>query len=421
MIADQIMARSHTKYVWRCPAGPDHVWKTTADFRTRLGTGCENPDTLAVTPYTLAVTVSNSQGTQTQTLSLAIEVQPSATTPVRGPSELNIISVLTRPDADVVKVQNPGGPEKVHLTFKYQSKAVAAPIPHLSLPFGVTTFRVTLNDKGRKLIAQARAHRLSVTVAIKIAGDAVLTRKLLFEARSSHATTPKTINAVVKAASLQTTPNWSGYVLPVLSPVTAVSGTWIVPKVDCGVSPNQSYVDTWVGVDGDNPGQFHLFQVGSDVLCQDGQQVNSLWWESISSSNLNDPNNRPHTLPGTVVRFGDTIVASVWEASPGQWAWTIYDKTTGSGSAVAIATVFYLGPATTAEWIVEDPGSPQVPFPRGFTPITFSNIGVQSASVLSNKAVEQPMLSGSGTLLATPSIQMDSAGNITAITVTHGS
>jgi len=38
--ADQIIAGSSKKFWWVCDEGLDHVWQTTADSRTRLGSGC---------------------------------------------------------------------------------------------------------------------------------------------------------------------------------------------------------------------------------------------------------------------------------------------------------------------------------------------------------------------------------------------
>lgn len=38
--AEQIVAGSNQKVWWRCPAGPDHVWRAAVNDRTRIGSGC---------------------------------------------------------------------------------------------------------------------------------------------------------------------------------------------------------------------------------------------------------------------------------------------------------------------------------------------------------------------------------------------
>jgi hypothetical protein len=162
---------------------------------------------------------------------------------------------------------------------------------------------------------------------------------------------------------------WAGFVSTSNSPTTMVSATWTVPSVACGGSTE--WLGTWLGVDGaeaTGSGTHVIFQDGVYSYCLDGEQQNEAWWEAYPG--------QANALG--VVGTGDTISASVWKTSNG-WMWSVADTSTGASYASTVP-VDYSGPSETAEWVVEDPGTPSEPFVEGFTPITFTNMAMTTAN-----------------------------------------
>jgi hypothetical protein len=187
----------------------------------------------------------------------------------------------------------------------------------------------------------------------------------------SAATTKPT--AVTAAASSNST-NWSGYVLPSSSHVTAVGARWTVPTLDCSATPN-SGVAIWVGIDGHYlpTGQTSgaLLQTGITLLCIKGKpQAHGFFEELPSTPNFSRP------FVDFPVSPGDSITASVFRGATGAWFTRVDDLTTGlsgvmvTGEAWGVArdselsSVGFLGQGSTAglsysggysaEWIVED-------------------------------------------------------------------
>jgi hypothetical protein len=147
--------------------------------------------------------------------------------------------------------------------------------------------------------------------------------------------------------------NWSGYVLTGGSGgYQAISADWTVPTLDCASVPN-GYTSDWVGVNGPtgNPG---LFQDGTTSGCVSGQQSGYAWFtdEALGYGATPSPTNDLFT-----VSPGDVIDAEVWQETSGYWAYYVSDLTSGSPSS---AVEPFSGPGTTAEWIAEDPGCPNV-------------------------------------------------------------
>ncbi len=133
----------------------------------------------------------------------------------------------------------------------------------------------------------------------------------------------------------------------------------------------------WIGVDGRpelnsefRPGN-NLFQAGSESECSQGQQYDFMWWEWY-----------PVNLSNAVltVNPGDAVIAEVFYQtinSQTGWWWYVDDATTGQ-SIEAPNPVPYDGPATTEDFVVEDPGifgagNDNQPF-VGFSPVTFTRM-----------------------------------------------
>lgn len=160
--------------------------------------------------------------------------------------------------------------------------------------------------------------------------------------------------------------NWSGFVLPTSSgSVSQVDGSWIEPDAACASTPN-SWSSTWVGIDGESNNQ--VFQVGTGMDCVKGVQIHYAWFENYPAL--------PQVLSLTISP-GDAITAEVREAAPGVWSYSLTDSTTGR-VATSPSQIAYSGPATSAEWIEEDPGDHPLAL-TNFGTVTFSAILVNGA------------------------------------------
>ena len=210
-------------------------------------------------------------------------------------------------------------------------------------------------------------------------------------ARASGGTTAQATLTLVQAAAAATTSpspqprqsvNWSGYELPSSSPVTAVSGTFTVPTLDCTTTPDAG-VTVWVGTGGDDTHEGSsdgaLLQTGVEAVCNGGSQYSETWWELYP----NDPNT---AVPLQTVQAGDQIFASVTQTASG-WGTVVNDVTRGYGKTVASADAGYsYGGGFTAEWIVEaysEPvaggGSTQATL-AAYGSVAFTNCGTSLAS-----------------------------------------
>ncbi|HTW08431.1 MAG TPA: G1 family glutamic endopeptidase [Acidimicrobiales bacterium] len=146
---------------------------------------------------------------------------------------------------------------------------------------------------------------------------------------------------------------WSGYVA-LGGPYSAASGTFTVPSLRPG-DPHGAGVSEWVGIDGlTSSGAFvypppdgtPLIQAGVDETpdpsSPDGYDVQP-WWEVLPASSTN--------IDGLVIRAGDTVTVTVWEAGRGLWKVQVADDS--NGLAFTTPPEPYVGPGISAEWVVE--------------------------------------------------------------------
>lgn len=218
--------------------------------------------------------------------------------------------------------------------------------------------------------------------------------------------------------------NWSGYVVPSDSAlITAASGRWTVPTLNCSATPNGG-ASTWVGIGGyewpSGGDSGALLQTGVRTDCVNGVQQDTAWWELVPSN----PDNELDFL-GFYVSPGDSMEASVYQASDGTWATRVDDLTTGlsgvmvtgegwevlvdaGGGTFAVqgstASLSYQG-GYTAEWIVEDygEGPDQAPAPfADYTTVTFTDLttSLPSWSLTPNDGIE---IAQNGNVLSVPS------------------
>jgi hypothetical protein len=142
-----------------------------------------------------------------------------------------------------------------------------------------------------------------------------------------------------------TTGNWSGYaVTGANGSVTDVTGSWVVPSVNCGVTPSAD-ASLWVGIDGFSSNTVE--QIGTDSDCVNGQPVYFAWYEFY-----------PHWSYEISLKIspGDLIFAEVSAGAKGTFTVTLTNKTS---LAPAFKTSQKMNNAaqSSAEWIVEAPWS----------------------------------------------------------------
>jgi len=142
-----------------------------------------------------------------------------------------------------------------------------------------------------------------------------------------------------------TSSNWSGYaVTGAKDSVTDVTGSWVVPSVNCETTPN-AYAAFWVGIDGYSSNTVE--QIGTESDCAGGQATNYAWFEFY-----------PHfsyTIESVTIKPGDEISAQVKYAG-GRFTVSI---TVNRAASPQFSTSTKLSQAdrSSAEWIVEAPYS----------------------------------------------------------------
>jgi hypothetical protein len=227
--------------------------------------------------------------------------------------------------------------------------------------------------------------------------------------------------------------NWSGYIVPSSSPITLVSGTFTVPRLNCKHTKDAGE-SIWVGTGGATATEA-LLQTGVRSDCIGGVQDNNpSWWEEFPP--LPETDFDTHSFS---VAAGDVMQATVSQnPNDGSWTtrlddltqkisgvmttgghWGTINDSDGSwvkdeGTSPALS---YAG-GTTAEWIVEDFGFSDgsfAPF-ADFGKVAFSGLTTSLQSWALTKA-EQVGLGASALLLAEPS-GPDSSGRGFSVTYT---
>jgi len=134
--------------------------------------------------------------------------------------------------------------------------------------------------------------------------------------------------------------NWSGYAVTGSS-FTVAKGSWIVPSVNCGKTPN-TYSAFWVGIDGYSSNTVE--QTGTASDCNGSSPQYYAWYEFYPAGSV---------LIGSVpVSPGNTISASV-TYSGGKFTTTITNETTGKSYSKSAAVSG--AKRSSAEWIAEAP------------------------------------------------------------------
>jgi Peptidase A4 family len=214
--------------------------------------------------------------------------------------------------------------------------------------------------------------------------------------------------------------NWSGYVIgPSITPITAVSGRFTVPTLNCKHTPNAGQSE-WVGIGGAQGSSGELLQTGVRSDCFAGAQFDHVgWWEEFPQSAETD-------FKTMTVSPGDAVEASVTRNADGSWTTRLDDLTsqisglmttgTGYGTVLdssptvwlheegATAGISYAG-GFSAEWIVEDFGRSDgslVPL-ADFGTIAFTGLTTSLASWGLTADEQVGIGDGFGNLYAAPS------------------
>lgn len=145
--------------------------------------------------------------------------------------------------------------------------------------------------------------------------------------------------------NMVTSTNWSGYAVTESNgSVTDVKGSWIVPSVDCSVTPT-AYASFWVGIDGYSSNTVE--QTGTDSDCQSGTAQYYAWFEFY-----------PHLsfiVNSIAMSPNDVIEAEVQAGAKGAFTVTITNKS--NGQSFKTSTKMPSAARTSAEWIIEAPYS----------------------------------------------------------------
>ena len=169
--------------------------------------------------------------------------------------------------------------------------------------------------------------------------------------------------------------NWSGYAAetnfsqPQANSVTAVSASWVVPKV---TGNTNAYSAVWVGMDGYSDSTVE--QVGTEQdTSRSGMTTYYAWWEMYSSGDQQPE----QVISGLTIKPGDSITASVQYTGSGNFTLKITDTTENESFTTTPNTNATQSPTasqSSAEWIVEAPnvGGRQSSL-ADFGTITFTN------------------------------------------------
>ncbi len=134
--------------------------------------------------------------------------------------------------------------------------------------------------------------------------------------------------------------NWSGYAVTGSS-FTHVRGTWTVPTVDCGQTPN-TYSSFWLGLDGLTSSTVE--QIGTDSDCNGTMASYYAWYEFAPNAGI--------LIEDIPVSPGDQM--SAWVGySGGEFTVAITNENTGQ--SYSQTQRFSGAKRSSAEWIAEAP------------------------------------------------------------------
>ena len=199
----------------------------------------------------------------------------------------------------------------------------------------------------------------------------VSTLPALAQTPKPHALTPMSTHSAIKPRQhgpmklvgiprpgSVTSGNWSGYAV-LGTGFSSAHGSWIVPKVKCGTTPN-TWSSYWVGIDGfsDNT----VEQLGTDSDCSGTTPQYYAWFEFFP--------NPSHLIASMAVHPGDVMSATVSHSGT-QFTLKMTNHTISK--TVSITKTFSAG-RTSAEFIAEAPSNGVSVLPLAdFTSVSLGN------------------------------------------------
>ncbi len=168
------------------------------------------------------------------------------------------------------------------------------------------------------------------------------------------------VSSAATAGPVAKGPGWTGYTATGKT-FTRISGKWRQPTVQCTLS--DARVSIWVGFGGDET----LQQDGVIAVCNGvgAPRFYKAWWEMFRPGSTPSPGAEPF-----VVNAGDEMEASV-EYKDDKYTLEVTDKTSG-GHFKTVQPCDATCPRSSADWIVERPGSGKFPL-ADFGSMKFKN------------------------------------------------
>jgi len=199
--------------------------------------------------------------------------------------------------------------------------------------------------------------------------------------------------------------NWSGYnkgLLETGTPVSSITGQWVVPTATQHTKGQDEYSSSWVGIGGGcldtscTATDPTLIQTGTEQdVAANGTASYSTWYELIPAPSISTP---------LAVKPGDVVDAAISSTVPGVWSVSLTNRTSGQSWST---TVPYTSTEATAEWIEETPlligtnaGFSALP---NLGTVTFSGATVNGANAKLNAAEAMQLVDANNNPIATPS------------------
>jgi hypothetical protein len=305
-----------------------------------------------------------------------------------------------------------------------QAAAETDPASVTSGSTAVTSGTITLTVNGTTFCSYSAGSSSSCSLANLPVGTDQITASYSGSSSPEYAPSSASETVAVMFASSQgsgakNNSNWAGYI-DTSDTYSAVSGSWVVPKANCGTFPTGDAASSsaeWIGIDGFNgigsnaTNNNTVEQIGTDTNCALFTGTYWAWWQMYPGG--------PTFIgvPGGsyLVHPGDVMSASVVKtAAPGTFKLTITDETANWTFSTTQTDTAATG--GSAEWIAEQPAAGGLPL-TDFGSVTFTNCFATGSSGLATAIwdhpnTEQTMQSGA-TVKATPSSLSDSGSEFT--------
>jgi hypothetical protein len=216
---------------------------------------------------------------------------------------------------------------------------------------------------------------------------------------------PASLALAMHTAPANASHNWAGYVAE-SGTYSAVNGSWVVPAPSPGATTASDA--EWIGIGGMHGAD--LIQAGTRArITTDGTATYEAWYELFPA---------PAVPVSMTVEPGDTMSASLKEVAANQWQITLTDLTTGARFET---TQNYRSSESSAEWILEAPGTPA----GALLPLdTFGSVAFSNASATLGGVAESPaalhatklsLVNASSTLLASASALANSGSAFSVV------